>query len=98
MWEENSGFILVSNSGYYEICFGFFSMKKPNIQVMINGELAVSAVNNAAYIVQNNSGKLKNQGVAGISLQEYLNIPSRARISIVINGAPGEGFISLRKL
>lgn len=98
IYEDNSPFILVSKGGFYEICLGMFCSKKPNIQILVNGEVIISAINNSNYIVTNNTGKLKNSGITGISLVEYLNLPNKARLSVAVNGNIGEGFMSLKKI
>ena len=98
LWEENAGFILVNKGGFYEVSFAFFSVNKLNVQLMVNGEVASSTVNNSAYTILNNTGKLKNNKITGISAHEYLNLTNRSRISIGLNGDSGEGFLSIRKI
>lgn len=35
--------------GIYEITLGFFAKKKPKIDIMVNGETIINAVNNSRY-------------------------------------------------
>lgn len=39
---------------------GFYSKKKPTIQIIVNGQTIISAVNSSAYVVHHSSGKLKD--------------------------------------
>ena len=91
--------------GLYEITFGFYSSKKPTIQVLVNGETILSAVNSSSYVIHHSSGKLKGTGkhtagnLTGLTLMDFIALPARARISISYSGEPGaEGFLGLRKL
>jgi hypothetical protein len=97
--------ILTVAPGLYEVTFGFFSAKKPTVQLLVNGEAILSAVNSASYVIHHSSGKLKagskhSQGnLTGLTLIDFVALPARARISISFNGEVGaEGFFGLRKL
>jgi len=59
LWEEDKTLILTIAPGLYEITFGFYSNKKPTIQVLVNGEAILSAVNSSSYVIHHSSGKLK---------------------------------------
>lgn len=103
MWEEEKQTILTVAPGMYEITFGFFASKKPTVQLMVNGEAVLSAVNNSSYVIHHSSGKLKTAkspgNIGGMTLLDFINLPARARISISYTGeATGDGFMSLRKL
>ena len=105
LWEPYSTSIVVVAPGLYEIMFGFYSKKKPTVQLLINGEPVLSAVNNASYVIHHSSGRLKNTGhhssgnVTGLTLIDFLALPSRARVSLSYNGdTQAEGFLGLRKL
>ncbi|KAJ3416699.1 WD repeat-containing protein 18 [Chytridiales sp. JEL 0842] len=50
-WEENQCFIKVMQGGLYEITFAFFTKAKPSIQLVINGESVLSAINSPTYVV-----------------------------------------------
>lgn len=91
--------------GLYEIKFGFFAKKKPTVQLLVNGEPCLSAVNSASYVVHHSSGKLKSTGkhkegnIAGLTLIDFVALPARARISISYSGeSTAEGFFGIRKL
>jgi hypothetical protein len=60
--------ILTIAPGLYEINFGFFSSKQPTIQVLVNGEPILSAVNSSSYVIHHSAGKLKQTGK-----QHYFN-------------------------
>ena len=48
IWQSHNSEITVVNSGCYEVCLGFYSEKKPLVQVYVNSELVFSLVNCAA--------------------------------------------------
>eukprot|EP00742_Colponemidia_sp_Colp-10_P010428 GILJ01011451.1.p1 GENE.GILJ01011451.1~~GILJ01011451.1.p1 ORF type:complete len:694 (+),score=153.66 GILJ01011451.1:27-2084(+) len=105
LWEREKTSIITVAPGLYEICFGFFASKKPTVQLLVNGEPVLSAVNSASYVLHHSSGRLNAVGrhsagnVSGLSLVDFLVLPPRARVSISYNGELGaEGFLSLRKL
>jgi hypothetical protein len=59
----------------YEISLAFFTKAKPSIQLVVNGESVLSAINSPSYVVQHSSGfvldgngKLEHGTVTGISL------------------------------
>jgi len=60
LWEKEKASVMVITPGLYEINMGFYSEKKPTVQLLVNGEPVLSAVNSAGYFVHQNSGKLKN--------------------------------------
>ena len=85
-------------------CAGFFTRKKPSVQLLVNGEPVLSAVNSASYAVHHSSGRLAAVGphpagnVTGLTLLDYLALPPKARVSISYQGEEGgEGFLGLRK-
>ena len=45
LWEKDKSSILTVAAGLYEISFGFFAKKKPTVQLLVNGEPIISAVN-----------------------------------------------------
>ena len=105
LWDEDKTLILTVAPGLYEITFGFYSAKKPTVQLLVNGEAVLSAVNSASYVIHHSSGKLKGLGkhsagnLAGLTLIDFVALPARARISISYSGDLGaEGFLGLRKL
>ena len=66
LWQEDKTMILTVAPGLYEITFGFYSTKKPTIQVLVNGETILSAVNSSSYVIHHSSGKFKG-GAAAVS-------------------------------
>ena len=96
IWEENAGCIFLTNGGFYEVTISIFATKNASISLLINGEIILSSIG-SNFVVTNHSGKLKNSGMIGTSLQEYLNLPDKARISINVNES-GQGFLNLRRL
>ena len=97
--------ILTVAPGLYEITFGIFSKKKPTVQVLVNGEPILSAINNAAYVTHHSSGRLSAVSnhpagsVTGLSCIDFLALPAKARVSITYTAdVSGEGFLSLKRL
>ena len=62
IWEKEKDIIVVVNGGLYEINMGFYADQKPTVQVLVNGEPILSAVNSASFIIHHTSGRLKNIG------------------------------------
>ena len=105
IWEKDRCAITTVAPGLYEVTFGFFTRKKPSVQLLVNGEPVLSAVNSASYAVHHSSGRLAAVGphpagnVTGLTLVDYVALPPKARISCSYQGEEGgEGFIGLRKL
>lgn len=105
IWEKEKTNIVVVAAGLYEITIGFYADKKPTVQLLLNGEPILSAVNSASYVVHHSSGRLKNVGkhssgnITGLTLIDFLCIPERSRLSISFSGEDGsEGFLGLKKL
>ncbi|CAI2385185.1 unnamed protein product [Moneuplotes crassus] len=105
LWEQDKANIMTVAPGLYEITFGFFSKKKPTVQLLVNGEPCLSAVNNASYVIHHSSGKLKSSNkhkegnITGLTLIDFVALPARARISVSFKGeSTSEGFMGLRKL
>jgi hypothetical protein len=91
--------------GLYEIVFGFFAKKKPTVQLLVNGETCLSAVNSASYVIHHSSGKMKSnqkQGggnITGLTMTDFILLPPKARLSISYSGeGEVEGFFGLKKL
>ncbi|CAG9318475.1 unnamed protein product [Blepharisma stoltei] len=105
MWEKDKAVLTVVAPGLYEIMIGFYARKKPTIQILVNGEPILTAINSASYAVHHSSGKLRSVGnhsngnIAGLTLIDFIALPARARITIIYNGElHAEGFLGLRKL
>lgn len=106
LWEKEKTSICVTTPGLYELTLGFYCVKKPTVQVLVNGEPILAAVNSASYVIhQTSGGKMKNTGlhqagnVTGLTLIDFVCLPSKARISVSYNGdETGEGFMGIKKL
>ena len=82
-------------AGLYEVAFGFFARKKPNAQLLVNGEPVLTATSSTGVV----HATRKGAAVTGLTLIDFLILPARARLAICYTGdAEGEGFISLKKL
>ena len=104
-WEPDRAAIHTVAPGLYEVTFGFFTKKKPAVQLLVNGEPVLAAVNSASYVLHHSSGRLTSVGrhpagnVTGLTLIDFIALPPRAKISVTYSGETGgEGFISLKKL
>lgn len=92
--------------GLYEVNFGFFSSKQPTVQVLVNGEPILSAVNASSYVIHHSAGKLKQTGkphsdgnLTGLTMIDFIALPARARLTLSYTGEKKcEGFLGLRKL
>ena len=105
IWEIDKTFINVVTGGLYEINLGFYAEKKPTIQIMVNNEVIISAVNSASYVVHQSGGRLKGIGrssygnITGLTLVDYLMLPDQAKISVsYVGDEGGVGFIGLKKM
>ncbi|KAJ3200066.1 hypothetical protein HDU82_009212, partial [Entophlyctis luteolus] len=75
-WDPDAAFVRVQEAGLYEISFAFFDITwKPSVQLVVNGESVLSALNAPAYVVRHSSGfvvsgngELKPGTVTGLSL------------------------------
>jgi len=106
LWDEDKSIILTVAPGLYEVNFGFYCGKQPTVQVLVNGEPILSAVNSSSYVIHHSSGKLKSTGkqhsagnLTGLTMIDFISLPARARVSLSYNGEKRcEGFFGLRKL
>lgn len=105
VWAQDATAITCTAPGLYEVTFGFFTRKKPAVQLLVNGEPVVSAVNSASYAVHHSSGRLSAVGphpagnITGLTLIDFLALPPKARVSVTYQGEEGgEGFMGLRKM
>jgi hypothetical protein len=51
LWDKDKPNIIVVAPGIYEVTFGFFAKKKPKIDILVNGEVIINAVNNSRYLI-----------------------------------------------
>lgn len=106
LWDKNQCSIITVAPGLYEISFGFYAKKMPEIEVHVNSEPILGANHHVSSTVTHiSSGRLRDVGrhsagnITGLTLLDFVALPARARVSVVYSGeAMGEGFISLKKL
>ncbi|KAI9009479.1 hypothetical protein BC832DRAFT_368240 [Gaertneriomyces semiglobifer] len=74
-WTNNAHQIKIATAGLYEITLAIFTKCKPSLQLVVNGESVLSAINSPSYVVHHSSGYVKDGDgrvekgtVTGISL------------------------------
>ena len=74
-WRQDEFKIRIHEAGLYEISFSFFTKAKPSIQLVVNGESVLSAINAPSFVVQHGSGlvtdgegRVQHGTVTGMSL------------------------------
>ena len=75
---KNEHCLKISTGGIYKIELGFYAKKKPKIQILVNGQTVISAVNNNSYVLHHSSGKLKdisNSEISGLTFYDFLTLP-----------------------
>ena len=104
-WEKDKSVITINEGGLYEINLGFYADKKPMIQIMVNGEVIVNAINSNSFAKQQSvGGKMKGiektsfGNVTGLTLVDFIILPDKAKLSISYTGEEGIGFLGLKKL
>ena len=105
IWEENKPIIIINEGGLYEINMGFYANKKPMVQIMVNGEVIISAINNNSFVIhQSPGGRMKGTGkasfgnVTGLTMVDFIVLPDKAKLNISYTGEEGIGFLGLKKL
>jgi len=103
IWEKDKTIITVTKGGIYQVSLGFYSNKKPNVQIIVNSEMIISANNN-----YNNNGNKNNnyntnnnkkiKKMTGLSLIDFIILQDNSKIAVTYNGEEGFGFIGLKKL
>lgn len=96
---EKTAFICISG-GLYQISFGFFSAKKPMVQILLNDEAIIGATRKkrtpefGEYEVKHASGS-----VVGLTCVDFVIVPPRGKISVLYEGSrKSEGFIWFKKI
>eukprot|EP00842_Homolaphlyctis_polyrhiza_P003699 jgi/Hompol1/432/HPOL_000149-RA len=109
-WDQDQVNLRVADAGLYEITLAIFTKSKPSIQLVVNGESVLSAINSPSYIVHHSSGfvvdgdgKVEPGTVTGISMIDFLALPSKTTLSLHYHGVRkqaslGHGFVGLRRL
>jgi len=105
LYERDKPTIQAVIPGLYEVNFGVFTAKRPQVQLLVNGEPVLSAVNSSTYAVHHSSGRLASTAmhsagnVTGLSLIDFLSLPANAKIAISFEREEkGTGFLCLKKL
>ena len=105
IWEKDKAVIIINEGGLYEINMGFYADKKPMVQIMVNGEVVISAINSNSFVIhQSPGGRMKGTGktsfgnVTGLTMVDFIILPDKAKLSISYTGEEGIGFLGLKKL
>ena len=106
IWNKDKTYIIINENGLYELNLGFYADKKPTIQILVNDEVIISAINSNSYVIhQSSGGRLKSVGknsfgnVTGLTMIDYIMLPQNSKISISYTGVDGAfGFLGLKKL
>ena len=105
IWEKDKTIININEGGLYEINIGFYADKKPMVQIMVNGEVIISAINSNSFVIhQSSGGRMKGSGktsfgnVTGLTMVDFIILPDKAKLSITYTGEEGIGFLGLKKL
>ena len=97
IWEKDKTFILCSSAGLYKVEIGFFSDKKPAVQILVNGEVVISSITNSNFVTRGKKGV--NGNCSGVTLTDFLLLGDKSRISISYSGDEGAiGFLGLKKM
>ena len=100
LWEKDKGSIMISKGGFYNIIIGIFNKgKKAVIHVLINGENIITK-NEDNYIL-GCERKNFNFDVSSITVNQFIFIPDKTRISIIYECDDNQslsGFLELRAL
>lgn len=113
LWERDRVNLTCVSPGLYEVTLGFFTKRRPSIQVLVNGEPVLSAVNNVrgpesyggakvnagGKVGKGQLGRHSAGNVTGLTLIDFLSLPAQAKVAVVYQGEEGgQGFLGLRKL
>ena len=100
LWEKDKGSIMISKGGFYNIIIGIFNKgKKAVIHVLVNGENIITK-NEDNYIL-GCERKNFNFDVSSITVNQFIFIPDKTRISIIYECDDNQslsGFLELRAL
>ena len=105
IWEKDKTIININEGGLYEINIGFYADKKPMVQIMVNEEVIISAINSNSFVIhQSSGGRMKGSGktsfgnITGLTMVDFIILPDKAKLSITYTGEEGIGFLGLKKL
>lgn len=96
IWTANETSILVVAPGLYRLEVGFFSIHRVDLQVLVNGEMALLVYSKEEKRLNR---KHPNGCIVGTTAIEVIVMPARCRLSIEAAGAnSGEVYLSLAKI
>ena len=102
IWEKDKTMITVVKGGIYQVSLGFYANKKPNVQIIVNTEMVISANSGNNSGNKNNgmnqNNNKKNKKMTGLSLIDFIILQDNSKIAVTYNGEEGFGFIGLKKL
>ena len=99
IWEKDKTIISVMKGGIYKVSLGFYSNKKPNVQIIVNNEMIISANNSNNNGNKNNgNSNRKLKKMTGLSLIDFIILQDNSNIAVTYIGEEGFGFIGLKKL
>jgi hypothetical protein len=100
VWRKDASAITVAAPGLYSVNFGFFGRKRPTVQLLVNGDPVLSAVNAAGNVVYHPPRSKVLGTVTGQTLSEFLALPAGSKVQLVVTGfdSTTQAFLSLQKL
>ena len=101
IWDRHKTGIVLSQSGLYEVSFGFFGSSRPHVELLLNDEPVLSS--RLGKQAEKSAGQFEvmhtTGHVTGLTCVEYLVVPSKARISVLIRSqSRQEGFLLVKKV
>lgn len=101
LWTDGGSTIAVANGGLYEVKFGVFGAKKPQLKLILNDQV-ILALTGQKETEKEKSSKFKDQpklASTGTTFIDYFLLPNRSKLSVkCIGGAANEGFIDIKRL
>ena len=86
LWEKNRAVLILSAPGLYAISFGFYAKRPPVVKILVNNEVAMTVTSGAP---QNNGssaittvGRHSAGNITGLTINDFVALPARARISL----------------
>ncbi|MEW5309245.1 MAG: hypothetical protein WDW38_001144 [Sanguina aurantia] len=101
VWEQDRTSITATVPGLYELSFGFYSKRKPVVQVLVNGEITITAVGSSTHSLHTSPGSGSNvasasRALAASSLGSLSQLSlSSAHSESGVTGLTGHDVISL---
>jgi hypothetical protein len=83
-WEKDKTSIFISTGGLYEIIMGIYADKKPTVQILLNGEPLISAVNSSSYILHHNTNNYNNNNNNNLRNLNANNITGKIKYFLYI--------------